>query len=511
MRKGMAFFILFSVLLLMPGFYAGAEAETEAVYSSAADLSGKKIGVVLGKIYESVTRESIPDAEVEFFNSGVDMMEALRTGRVDACVDDEQILKASVSSDPSLACFSLGGMKYDTGFAFDKDRGDPVLIKALNEHIRKLRDEGTLAKWEKIWMGADESLKQQLNYEELPATVGTLHIAVDTLTDPFVSMKNNEIIGYEIAILTDFCREKGYAMELTVMDFDALIPALAVGKGDLAAAGFSIMPERMEAVQFSEPTYSSGAGAVVRTGLEREKESFFARLGNSFEKTFIREKRYLMFLEGICNTVLISVLSVVFGTILGFLVYLWCRRGSPVVGGITRFAVWLVQGMPLVVLMMALYYIVFARIAIDGIAVAVIGFTIMFSTSVYGMLQSSVSAVPNGQTEASSALGFNDRQTFFGIILPQALPYALSSYKGGVSSLIRGTSIVGYIAVQDLTKMGDIIRSRTYEAFFPIVVVAVIYFVLAGLVNLLVGRLLRLVNPKRGGRKGLLKGVNMHD
>ena len=70
---------------------------------------------------------------------------------------------------------------------------------------------------------------------------------------------------------------------------------------------------------------------------------------------------------------------------------------------------------------------------------------------------------------------------------------------------------MGYIAVQDLTKMGDIIRSRTYEAFFPIVVVAVIYFVLAGLVNLLVGRLLRLVNPKRGGRKGLLKGVNMHD
>ena len=511
MQKRRAFFVLLPILFLLFGFYARADAETESVYSSAADLSGKKIGVVIGKIFESVVRGSVPDAKLKFFNSNVDLMEAVRTGKVDAGVDDVTVLRSTISSDPAFACFSLGGMKFDTGFVFDKDKGDPALIEALNEHIRKLRDDGILEKWQKIWMGTDDSLKKPLNYEELPAVAGTLHVAVDILSGPFVYMQDTEIVGYEIAILTDFCREKGYAMELMVMDYDALIPALVAGKGDLAGAGFSIFPERMESVLFSEPTYSSGAGAVIRTGLETEKESFFTRLGNSFEKTFIREQRYMMFLEGIGNTVLISVLSVLFGTILGFLVYLWCRRGNPVVGGITRFAVWLVQGMPLVVLLMVLYYIVFARIAIDGIAVAVIGFTIMFGTSVYGMLQTSVSAVSHGQVEASSALGFNDRQAFFGIILPQALPYAVSSYKAEVSSLIRGTSIVGYVAVQDLTKMGDIIRNRTYEAFFPIVVVAVIYFVLAGLVNLLVTRLLRLVNPKRGGRKGLLKGVNMHD
>ncbi|MBQ8110338.1 MAG: ABC transporter permease subunit, partial [Clostridia bacterium] len=138
---------------------------------------------------------------------------------------------------------------------------------------------------------------------------------------------------------------------------------------------------------------------------------------------------------------------------------------------------------------------------------AVIGFTLTFGAAVYGLLRMGVGAVDNGQYEAAYALGYSNRRTFFRIILPQALPHVLSAYKGEIVSLIKATAIVGYIAVQDLTKMGDIVRSRTYEAFFPLIAVTVIYFVLEGLIGFAVSRITVGFNPRRRSSADILKGV----
>ena len=98
--------------------------------------------------------------------------------------------------------------------------------------------------------------------------------------------------------------------------------------------------------------------------------------------------------------------------------------------------------------------------------VSVFAFTLTFGAGVFGMLKSGEGAVDKGQAEAAYALGYSNAGAFFRIILPQMLPHILPSYKGEIVSLIKATSVVGYIAVQDLTRMGDIVRSRTYEAFF---------------------------------------------
>ena len=87
----------------------------------------------------------------------------------------------------------------------------------------------------------------------------------------------------------------------------------------------------------------------------------------------------------------------------------------------------------------------------------------------------------------------------------------LPSYKGEMVSLIKATAVVGYIAVQDLTKMGDIVRGRTYEAFFPLIAVAVIYFILAGILTALVSRIELWTDPKRRSKESILEGVNTHD
>ncbi|MBR1660614.1 MAG: ABC transporter permease subunit, partial [Oscillospiraceae bacterium] len=101
--------------------------------------------------------------------------------------------------------------------------------------------------------------------------------------------------------------------------------------------------------------------------------------------------------------------------------------------------------------------------------------------------------------------------TFFRIILPQAIPHFFPAYKGEIVALIKATAIVGYIAVQDLTKMGDIVRGRTYEAFFPLIAVAVIYFILAAILTFIVNRLEIAVNPRRRRKTDILKGLSLHD
>jgi len=159
------------------------------------------------------------------------------------------------------------------------------------------------------------------------------------------------------------------------------------------------------------------------------------------------------------------------------------------------------------VLLMILYYVIFGSVAIGGIAVAVIGFTLTFGAAVFGMLKMGVGAVEPGQYEAAYALGYSNRRTFFRIILPQALPHVLPAYKGEVSGLIKATAVVGYIAVQDLTKMGDIVRSRTYEAFFPLIAVTIIYFVLEGVLGMLIGHITVKLNPRRRTPEDILKGV----
>ena len=128
---------------------------------------------------------------------------------------------------------------------------------------------------------------------------------------------------------------------------------------------------------------------------------------------------------------------------------------------------------------------------------AVIGFTLTFGAAVFGLLRIGVGAVDQGQYEAAYALGYSSRRTFYRIILPQALPHVLPAFKGEIVGLIKATAIVGYIAVQDLTKMGDIVRSRTYEAFFPLIAVTIIYFMLEELFRIIVSRISISLDPKQ--------------
>ena len=283
-----------------------------------------------------------------------------------------------------------------------------------------------------------------------------------------------------------------------------------------SCGGIAYTAERAESVLYSEPAYEGSSMVVVLKGeatapTAAGATSFWDGIVSSFNKTFVREKRWQLFGRGVLTTLTITVASILLGTALGFFMFMLCRNGNRAANAVTNFCLWLVQGMPMVVLLMILYYVVFGNMAISGIPVAVIGFTLTFGASVFGLMKMGVGAVDVGQYEAAYALGYSNRRTFFRIILPQALPHVLPAYRGEIVGLIKATAVVGYIAVQDLTKMGDIVRSRTYEAFFPLIAVTVIYFVLEGVLRRLVSRVTIQFNPRRRKPEDILKGVKTDD
>ena len=478
-------------------------------YTSLSDLNGKRIGVTTGSIQALQVEARLPEAELYYFTTDVDMLSAMRAGKIDAYASAEPLVRYMMAESPDLTYvdeYLQEGMLAAAIFPMT-DEGR-ALCDEFSAFVHTSRSNGVFEEIEEIWFGADESRRVVPDPEDLPAPRGTLRMAVDTSLVPFIYLKDGKPVGIDVDIATRFCAQSGYGLEILPMDFSAIIPSVVTGKVDFSCSGIAYTAERAESVLFSEPTWESrSVVAVLKASGGAKDGGFLSSVLSSFEKTFLREDRWKLFVRGIGTTLLITVLSIVLGTALGFGVYFLCRNGNGVANGLTRFFVWLVHGMPMVVLLMILYYVIFAKAMISGTAVSVIGFTLVFGASVFGMLKSGVGAVDAGQTEAAYTLGYTDHRAFFRVILPQALPHFFPAYKGEITATIKATAIVGYVAVQDLTKMGDIVRSRTYDAFFPLIAVAVIYFILAAILTAIVNRLGVFIDPRRRKPEDILKGV----
>ena len=217
----------------------------------------------------------------------------------------------------------------------------------------------------------------------------------------------------------------------------------------------------------------------------------FSNVTESFSNNLIVEDRYRMILDGLQVTLLITLFAAVLGTILGGLVcwmrmsrHAWLRQTA-------RVYIDLMRGTPVLVLLMLMYYVVMAPVDATGIVVAIVTFAMNTAAYISEMLRTTIQGIDRGQTEAGLALGFTPRQTFLKIVLPQVVRAVMPVYQGEIISLLKGTSIVGYIAVADMTRASDLIRSRTFDAFFPLIVTAIIYFVMAWLIGMLLQSLVQ--------------------
>ena len=212
---------------------------------------------------------------------------------------------------------------------------------------------------------------------------------------------------------------------------------------------------------------------------------------DSFSNNLLVENRYQMILDGLQVTLLITLFATVLGTLLGGLVC-WMRMSRRrYLQRIAKVYIDLMRGTPVLVLLMLMYYVVMAPMDATGIVVAIVTFAMNTAAYISEMLRTTIQGIDRGQTEAGLALGFTRRQTFFHVVLPQVVRAVMPVYQGEIISLLKGTSIVGYIAVADMTRASDLIRSRTFDAFFPLILTAIIYFVAAWLIGLLLQSLVQ--------------------
>ena len=214
-------------------------------------------------------------------------------------------------------------------------------------------------------------------------------------------------------------------------------------------------------------------------------------LTESFYNNLIAEDRYRMILDGLQVTLLITLCAALLGTLMGGLVC-WMRMSQRRwLQQVAKVYIELMRGTPVLVLLMLMYYVVMAPLDATGIVVAIVTFAMNTAAYISEMLRTTIQGIDRGQTEAGLALGLTPRQTFFKIVLPQVVRAVMPVYQGEVVSLLKGTSIVGYIAVADMTRASDLIRSRTFDAFFPLIVTAIIYFLMAWLIGQLLQNLVQ--------------------
>lgn len=225
------------------------------------------------------------------------------------------------------------------------------------------------------------------------------------------------------------------------------------------------------------------------------KEKTVADFQLRFYTNFIKDDRYMYLLSGLGNTLLITFFAVIIGVVLGFLVAIikatYTRTGKLwLLDKICGIYLTVIRGTPMMIQLLIMFYCIFISTN-NKVFVAVIAFGINSGAYVAEIVRSGIMSIDAGQMEAGRSLGFSYAQTMWYIIMPQAFKNVLPALANEFIVLLKETSICGYIGLMDLTRGGDIIRSRTYEPFMPLIAVAIVYLLLVMALTALVGKLER--------------------
>ena len=487
-----------SALLLTLCMFTGCAAEQSSQQSSvtcADDLVGKKIGVQIGTTGMTYA-EGVEGATVEKYNKGADAIEALKQGKIDAVLIDASPAKYFVSKNSDIVAL-------DDPFAVEEyacavKKGNDELTQQINDALSQLRENGTLTLIEQNWLVDAEYGKHPYESPEGVTYDGKLVMATNAEFAPYEFKEEGKIVGFDVDMMTAVCDILGKELVIDDMAFDSVIAAVDSGKADVGVAGMTVTEDRLKNVNFSD-SYTEASQVIIYKSGNASSQNFVEKL----KSTFLDKDRWVYLVQGLGNTLLITVLAVVIGIVLGFVIAI-IRSTNQLTGRlkipnfICRIYLTVVRGTPMVVQLLIIYFVVFSSVNISKILVAVIAFGLNSAAYVAEIVRSGIMSVDRGQFEAGSSLGFGYTRTMISIILPQAIRNILPALGNEAIVLLKETSVSGYIALNDLTKGGDTIRSQTYEAFLPLIAVALIYLLMVVGLSALVNRLeRRLSNDKR--------------
>ena len=229
----------------------------------------------------------------------------------------------------------------------------------------------------------------------------------------------------------------------------------------------------------------------------------FEELKSQFILNFITDDRWLSLLKGLVVTLEITFFAVILGFILGFGVAVVRNiydntKKLKFLNFLCNIYITVIRGTPVVVQLLIIYFVIFSSVRIDKSFAAILAFGINSGAYQAEIFRSGINSVPKGQMEAGRSLGFSYPQTMINIIMPQVIKNVLPTLANEFIVLMKETSVASYIALDDLTKAGDVIRSKTYSAMMPFLAVALLYLIMVMLFSYLVKLLERRL--ARSGR-----------
>lgn len=222
----------------------------------------------------------------------------------------------------------------------------------------------------------------------------------------------------------------------------------------------------------------------------------WADLCADFYMNFIDGDGWKIMLDGLGVTFQITIFALIMGIVIGFLVAIvrstYDKTGKmKFLNAICKVYITVIRGTPVVVQLLIIYYVIFGSVDIDKTLTAVLAFGINSGAYVAEIVRSGIMSIDPGQFEAGRSLGFSYPQTMWYIITPQAFKNILPALANELIALIKETSVAGYIALNDLTRAGYIIRSRTFSAMMPLLAVALVYLIIVMVLTKLIGILER--------------------
>ncbi len=478
------YFVSQSIAIVLRERYANGGTAPSGTVRDGSDVATARIGAMTGTTGEKFIKDTYPDAGLQVFDDVNDAIMSLTAGKSDYVLTMYTTALTAAKKDKRLVVLPTEYIRDPSCIAFRK--GNDALKGEVEAVLAKMKADGTVDGIVARWIRPDGSDYEILQVPE--ATEGEpLRVAVAANREPISFIAGGKFLGMDCELIRRIAYELGRPVEFHDMKFSALIAALESGRADVSF--LTSTPERAKRIDFSDNFFTNPqvmltfAGGIPDGATAVGREGWLQRVGQSFYDNLILENRYMLVLKGLWQTVLITFFATLLGTVLGGGVCALRMSRRRMLTSLAGGYINLVRGTPVLVLLMILFYIVFASSGLSATFIAILTFALNMAAYSSEMFRTAITGVDRGQKEAGIALGFTKVQTFIHIIMPQAVRGVLPVYKGEVISMLKMTSVVGYIAVVDLTKASDIIRSRTFDAFFPLLLVAVIYFVMAWLLG----------------------------
>ena len=448
-------------------------------------LAGKRVGVLPFTYAAAQLDANLPRALPYYASQERDLFYLLGTDKIEAFAIDEPRARMSLPDYPQFVQIPEYLTHTDYAFFFPAGRRD--VCEAFSRQIRAMKKNGTLKILQNKWI-SPLNPQAEMPPSANDAPYGVLRMAVLVNREPFSYIRDGKLAGYDLETAQKAAESIGFLVEFVRVEPDEFEQAIAEGKVDFGASEINTKNTSSGRLVHSEPYYNGGVVVIVqdktlqrhvRMKLIPQIKFFLKDQAFSMQRSLWKDNRMKQILGGFKTTLLITASAVFFGALLGIPLCMLRqskrKRFSIPADIICAF----LYNIPILILLMGLYYVVLRRFGFLPIVAALVIFILRFTAASCRLYMITMDHIGGVQLDARRALCLRRSTFFLRVILPQAVAFLAKPFREEIIRLVELTTIVGYISVWDLTKVIDWIRGRTYEAFFPIAFATVLYFLLS--------------------------------